>query len=60
LSSHLERTIVNEKMIEDDLSRVEESATKSTYKLGVWFERCEDKGEKSPPKFVASSNYHKE
>jgi hypothetical protein len=51
---------VNEKMIEDDLSRVEESATKSTYKLGVWFERCEDKGEKSPPKFVASSNYHKE
>jgi hypothetical protein len=24
-------------MIEDDLSRVEESATKSTYKLGVGF-----------------------
>jgi hypothetical protein len=42
------------------LSRVEESATKSTYKLGVGFERCEHKGEKSAPKFVPSSNYHKE
>jgi hypothetical protein len=59
LSSRLDRTIVSEKMIED-LSRVEESATKSTYKLGVGFERCEDKGEKSAPKFVPSSNYHKE
>jgi hypothetical protein len=47
-------------MIEDDLSRGEESATKSTYKLGVDFERCEDKGVKSSPKFVPSSNYHKE
>jgi hypothetical protein len=37
LTSHLERTVVSEKMIEDDLSRVEESATKSTYKLGVGF-----------------------
>jgi hypothetical protein len=36
-------------MIEEDLSRVEESITKSTYKLGVGFERCEDKGEKSAP-----------
>jgi hypothetical protein len=60
LSSRLERTIVSEKMIEQDLSRVEESATKSTYKLGVDFERSEDKGEKSAPKFVPSSNYHKE
>jgi hypothetical protein len=60
LTSRLERTVVSEKMIEDDLSRVEESATKFTYKLGVGFERCEDKGEKSPPKFVPSSNYHKE
>jgi hypothetical protein len=34
--------------------------TKSTYKLGVVFERCEDKGVKSAPKFVPSSNYHKE
>jgi hypothetical protein len=47
-------------MIEDDLNHVEESATKSTYKLGVGFERFEDKGEKSAPKFVPSSNYHKE
>jgi hypothetical protein len=60
LSSHLKRTMVSGKMIEDDLSRVEESATKSTYKLGIGFERCEDKGEKSAPKFVPSSNYHKE
>jgi hypothetical protein len=47
-------------MIKDDLSRVEKSATKSTYKLGVGFERCEDKGEKRAPKFVPTSNYHKE
>jgi hypothetical protein len=47
-------------MVEDDLSRVEESATKSTYKLGVGFERCEDKGEKSAPKFIPSSTYHQE
>jgi hypothetical protein len=37
LTSHLERTDVSEKMIENDLSRVEKSATKSTYKLGVGF-----------------------
>jgi hypothetical protein len=56
LTSHLERTVVSEKMIEDDLNHVEESATKSTYKLCVGFERCENKGEKSAPKFVSSSN----
>jgi hypothetical protein len=28
--------------------------------LGVGFERCEDKGEKSAPKFIPSFNYHKE
>jgi hypothetical protein len=44
LTSHFERTVVSKKMIGDDLSRVEESETKSTYKLGVGFERCEDKG----------------
>jgi hypothetical protein len=60
LTSHLERTMVSEKMIEQDLNHVEESATKSTYKLGVSFERCEDKGKKSAPRFVPSSNYHKE
>jgi peptidyl-tRNA hydrolase len=47
-------------MIEEDLSRVEESTTKSTYRLGVGFERCEDKGEKSVPKFIISSTCHKE
>jgi hypothetical protein len=60
LTSHLERTAVSEKMIEDDLNHVEESVTKSTYKLDVGFERCEEKGEKSAPKFVPSSNYYKE
>jgi hypothetical protein len=47
-------------MIKDDLSGVEESATKSTYKLGVSFKRCGDKDESSAPKFVPSSNYYKE
>jgi hypothetical protein len=47
-------------MVEDDLSWVEESVTKSIYKLGIGFERCEDKGEKSAPKFIPSSNYHQE
>jgi hypothetical protein len=47
-------------MIKEDLRRIEESATKSTYRLSVGFERCEDKGEKSAPKFVSSSSYHKE
>jgi hypothetical protein len=60
LTSRLERTVVSEKMIEDNLNRVEESVTKFTYELDVDFERCEDKGEKSAPKFVPSSNYHKE
>jgi hypothetical protein len=60
LSARFGRIKLSEKMIEDDLSRVEESATESTYKLGIGFERCEDKGEKSAPKFVPSSNYHKE
>jgi hypothetical protein len=47
-------------MIKEDLSQVEESATKSTYRLDIEFERCEDKGEKSAPKFIPSSTYHKE
>jgi hypothetical protein len=55
----LERTKVSEKMIEDKLSRVEESATKAAYKLGVGFKRCEDNGEKSAPMFVPCSDYHK-
>jgi hypothetical protein len=28
--------------------------------LGIGFERCEDKGEKSGSKFIPSSSYHKE
>jgi predicted nuclease with TOPRIM domain len=60
LTACLEKTVLSEKMIEEDLSRVEESATKSTYRLSVGFERCEDKGEKSAPKFIPSSTYHKE
>jgi hypothetical protein len=60
LTSRLERIVVSEKMIQDDLNHVEESATMSIYKLGVGFERCEEKGEKSVPKFVPCSNYHKE
>jgi predicted nuclease with TOPRIM domain len=60
LSAHLEKTVLSEKMIEEDLSQIEESATKSTYRLGIGFERCEKKGEKSAPKFVPSSSYHKE
>jgi hypothetical protein len=60
LIARLEKTVLTKKMIEEDLSRIEESATKSTYKLGVGFERCEDKGEKSAPKFIRSSTYHQE
>jgi hypothetical protein len=60
LTAHLEKIVLSEKMVEEDLSRVKESATKFTYKLGVEFERCEKKDKKSAPKFVPSSNYHKE
>jgi hypothetical protein len=52
--------VVSEKLIEGDLSQVEESATKFTYKLGVSFERCEDKGEKSDSKLIPSSTYHQD
>jgi hypothetical protein len=60
LTARLERIVVSEKMIEDDLIQVEETATKSTYKLGVYFERLEDKGVKSAPKFIPNSNYRQE
>jgi hypothetical protein len=60
LTARLEKTVLSEKMIEENLSRVEKSATKSTYRLGVGFERCEKKCERSAPKFVPSSSYHKE
>jgi predicted nuclease with TOPRIM domain len=55
LTSRLERMVVSEKIIENDLSRIDESAIKSTYKLGVGFERCENKGEKSAHKFIHRS-----
>jgi hypothetical protein len=60
LTAHLEKTVLSDKMIEEDLNRVEKGATKSIYRLGVGFERCEDKSEKSAPTFISSSNYHKE
>jgi hypothetical protein len=60
LTARLEKTVLSEKMIEEDLSQVEQSAIKSTYRLSVGFERCEKKGEKSAPKLVPSSSYHKE
>jgi hypothetical protein len=60
LTARLEKTVLSEKMMEDDLSWVKESANISTYKLDIRFERCEDKGEKSAPKVIPSSNYHKE
>jgi hypothetical protein len=60
LTARLEKTVLSEKIIENDLSRVKESASKSTYKLGIGFERCEDRSEKSAPKFIPSSNYHNE
>jgi hypothetical protein len=56
LTAHLENTALSEKMIEEDLSRIEKGATKSTYRLGVGFERSEKKGEKSAPMFVPSSS----
>jgi hypothetical protein len=60
LIARLEKIVLSEKMIEEDLSRVEESASNCTYRLGVGFERCEKKGEKNAPKFIPSSSYHKE
>jgi hypothetical protein len=60
LTTCFEKTKLSEKMIEDDLSRVEESATKSKYRLEVGFERREKKNKKSAPKFVPSSGYYKE
>jgi hypothetical protein len=58
LTTRLKKTILSEKIIED-LNSVEECATKSTYKLGIGFERCEKKDEKNAPKFVLTSSYHK-
>jgi hypothetical protein len=60
LTACLDKIALSKKMIEEYLSQDEESVTKSTYRLGVGFERCEDKGEKSASKFMPGSTYHKE
>jgi hypothetical protein len=60
LTARFDKTILSEKMIEEDLSWFEESATKSTYRLGIRFERCEKKDKNSAPKFVPSCSYHEE
>jgi hypothetical protein len=59
LTSWLERTKLSEKMIEEDLSRVDECVTHSIQKLGLGYERCEDKGEIST-KFVPKFTYKDE
>jgi hypothetical protein len=59
LTSRLERIKLSEKMIEEDLSRVDECVTHSLHKLGLGYERCENKGEIST-KFVSSSTYKDE
>jgi hypothetical protein len=56
LTARFEKTALSEKMIVEDLNRAEESLTKSIYRLGVGFERCEKKGKKSAPKFVPNSS----
>jgi hypothetical protein len=59
LTSRLERTKLSEKIIEEDLSRVDECVTRSIHKLDLGYERCQDKGEIST-KFVSSSTYNDE
>jgi hypothetical protein len=46
-------------MIENDLSWVDECVTHSINKLGLSYERCENKGEIST-KFVPNSTYNDE
>jgi hypothetical protein len=60
LTARLEKTILIEKMIRENLSRVEESVTESTYRLGIVFERYEKKYKNSATKFVPSTIHHKE
>jgi hypothetical protein len=40
LTLWLERTKLSEKMIEEDLCRVDECVTRSIHKLGLGYERC--------------------
>jgi hypothetical protein len=60
LTTWLDKTVLSEKMIDDDLSRVKESTTKSTYRLRIVFERCEKRDENGATKFISSSSYHRE
>jgi hypothetical protein len=50
---------LSEKLIEEDLSRIDECVTHSIHKLGLSFERCELKGE-IYTKFVSISTYKDE
>jgi hypothetical protein len=59
LTSRLKRTKLSEKIIEEDLSQVDECVTHSIHKLGLGYERYEDKGEIST-KLVPSSTYNDE
>jgi hypothetical protein len=59
LTSRLERTKLSEKMIEEDLSQVDECVTCSIHMLDLGYKRREDKGEISK-KFVPSSTYNDE
>jgi hypothetical protein len=59
LTLWLKRTKLSEKMIDEDLSRVDECVTRSIHKLGLGYERREDKCEIST-KFVPSSTYNDE
>jgi hypothetical protein len=40
-------------MIEEDVSRVDACVTRSIHKLGLGYERCEDKGEISTKFYLA-------
>jgi hypothetical protein len=60
LTARPEKTVLSEKMIENDLNQVKEGATKSTYKLGIGFERCKNKDEKNTLNFIPSFKYHQE
>jgi hypothetical protein len=56
LTSWLARTKLSDKMIEEDLSQIDECVTHYIHKLGLGYGRCEDKGEIFT-KFVPSTNY---
>jgi hypothetical protein len=59
LTLWLERNKLSEKIIEEDLSQVDECVTRSIHKFGLGYERCEPKCEIST-KFVPSSTYKDE